>query len=106
MMIFTPISHSISSFPKEGLFTLHEINRMEGEMYDYLDWNFTVGDPILSTFEKMVRHDFKEPKPSYQNYPNDLNDLVSRRALPAAALRSNTLRREDEHNKHHTELWI
>jgi hypothetical protein len=71
----------------QGMFTLREINQMEREMCNYLDWELTVDEPILSTFENMVRQDFKETKPSYPNYPTV---LVSKRALRAAASQSNT----------------
>jgi hypothetical protein len=71
----------------QGMFTLREINQMEREMCTYLDWELTVDDPILSNFEKVVRQDFKENRPSYPNYPTV---FVSRRALRAVASQSNT----------------
>jgi len=38
----------------QGMFTLREINWMERELCNYLDWELTVDDPILSSFEKQV----------------------------------------------------
>jgi len=39
----------------QGMFTLREINWMEQELCNYLDWELTVDDPILSNFEKQVK---------------------------------------------------
>jgi len=38
----------------QGMFTLRETNCMEPELCNYLDWELTVDDPILSSFEKQV----------------------------------------------------
>jgi len=57
------------------------------EMCNYLDWELTVDDPILSTFEKMVRQDFKETKSPYLNYPT----IVVSRRPSAATSQFNTL---------------
>ncbi|KAJ3505879.1 hypothetical protein NMY22_g17427 [Coprinellus aureogranulatus] len=38
----------------QGMFSLREINQMEREMCNYLDWELTVDNPILGTFEKQV----------------------------------------------------
>ncbi|KAJ7659706.1 hypothetical protein DFH06DRAFT_1402746 [Mycena polygramma] len=70
------------------LFTLREINQMEREMCNYLDWELTVDNPILSNFEGMVNHDFapnaKGPYPTYSLH------MVSKRAAKAAASASAT----------------
>ncbi len=55
---------------------------MEREMCNYLDWELTVDEPILSNFEAAVRKDFKETRPNYPSYPTA---FVSRRALRAIA---------------------
>ncbi|KAF5393360.1 hypothetical protein D9757_000520 [Collybiopsis confluens] len=57
------------SIVAQGMFTLREINQMEREMCNYLDWELTVDNPILSNFQIM---------------------LVSKRAARAAASTSNT----------------
>ncbi|KAJ6456347.1 hypothetical protein C8R47DRAFT_1248872 [Mycena vitilis] len=70
------------------LFTLREINQMEREMCNYLDWELTVDNPILSNFEGMVNHDFapnaKGPYPTYSLH------MVSKRVAKAAASASAT----------------
>jgi hypothetical protein len=71
----------------QGMFTLREINQMEREMCNYLDWELTVDDPILSNFETAVRKDFRETRTTYPNYPTA---FVSKRALRAIASQSNT----------------
>lgn len=35
-------------------------NQMEREMCSYLDWELTVDNPILSNFEAMVKHNFRD----------------------------------------------
>ncbi|KAF8970294.1 hypothetical protein BDZ97DRAFT_1638415, partial [Flammula alnicola] len=52
----------------QGMFALREVNQMEREMCNYLDWELTVDDPILSEFEIAVKNDFVETKPTYPNY--------------------------------------
>ncbi|KAF9529701.1 hypothetical protein CPB83DRAFT_852012 [Crepidotus variabilis] len=71
----------------QGMFSLREINQMEREMCNYLDWELTVDDPILSNFEAAVKKDFKETRSSYPNYPTA---FVSKRALRALASSTNT----------------
>jgi hypothetical protein len=71
----------------QGMFTLREVNQMEREMCNYLDWELTVDDPILTNFEVAVKNDFRESKPSYPNYPTT---FVSKRAARAEASESNT----------------
>jgi len=61
----------------QGMFTLREINQMEREMCNYLDWELTVDEPILGNFEKQVKIDFRDHKSSYPNYPVS---FVSKRA--------------------------
>jgi len=71
----------------QGMFTLREINQMEREMCNYLDWELTVDDPILSNFEKQVKIDFREHKPSYPNYSVS---FVSKRGARSAGGKANT----------------
>ncbi|KIK67502.1 hypothetical protein GYMLUDRAFT_121907, partial [Collybiopsis luxurians FD-317 M1] len=75
------------SIVAQGMFTLREINQMEREMCNYLDWELTVDNPILSNFQHMVKEDFKSPQGLYPTYPLK---LVSKRAARAAASTSNT----------------
>ena len=66
----------------QGMFTLREVNQMEREMCNYLDWELTVDDPILTNFEQAVKADFRETRPTYPNYPTT---FVSKRAARAEA---------------------
>ncbi|KAF9047404.1 hypothetical protein BJ165DRAFT_1403129 [Panaeolus papilionaceus] len=71
----------------QGMFTLREINQMEREMCNYLDWELTADDPILSNFEKAVRADFREARQPFPNYPTT---FVSKRAQRAEHSSSST----------------
>jgi hypothetical protein len=75
------------SIVAQGMFTLREINQMEREMCNYLDWELTVDNPILSNFQIMVKEDFRSSQGPYPTYPLK---LVSKRAARAAASTSNT----------------
>jgi hypothetical protein len=75
------------SIVAQGMFTLREINQMEREMCNYLDWELTVDNPILSNFQMMVKEDFRSSQGPYPTYPLK---LVSKRAAKAAASTSNT----------------
>ncbi|TEB34017.1 hypothetical protein FA13DRAFT_1812031 [Coprinellus micaceus] len=61
----------------QGMFPLREINQMECKMCNYLDWELTIDNPILSNFEKLVTKDFSQDRPSFPNYPLV---IVSKRA--------------------------
>ncbi|KAF7351155.1 Alternative cyclin Pcl12 [Mycena sanguinolenta] len=76
------------SIVAQGMFTLREINQMEREMCNYLDWELTVDNPILANFEAMVQRDF--PPGSKGPYPTYSLHMVSKRAAKAAASASNT----------------
>jgi hypothetical protein len=53
----------------QGMFQLREVNQMEREMCQYLDWELNVEPSTLKEFEDMVCKDFAGPGP----YPaNDL----------------------------------
>ena len=71
----------------QGMFNLREINQMEREMCNYLEWELTAANPMLSTFETAVRRDFREQKPVYPTYPTS---FVSKRAARAEASTSNS----------------
>ncbi|KAL0072483.1 hypothetical protein AAF712_000246 [Marasmius tenuissimus] len=66
----------------QGMFTLREINQMEREMCNYLDWELTVDNPILSNFEALVKQDFSSTQGSYPTYSLQ---MVSKRAIKAAS---------------------
>ncbi|KAJ7928709.1 hypothetical protein B0H13DRAFT_1597303 [Mycena leptocephala] len=70
------------SIVAQGMFTLREINQMEREMCNYLDWELTVDNSILSNFEAMVQRDF--PRDSKGPYPTYSLHMVSKRAAKAA----------------------
>lgn len=66
----------------QGMFTLREINQMEREMCNYLDWELTVDNPILSNFEASVKADFASTQSTYPTYSLQ---MVSKRAVKAAS---------------------
>ncbi|KZP27605.1 hypothetical protein FIBSPDRAFT_710041, partial [Athelia psychrophila] len=47
----------------QGMFQLREVNQMEREMCQYLDWELNVEPQTLAAFEEMVRKDFAGPGP-------------------------------------------
>ncbi|KAI6009840.1 hypothetical protein EDC04DRAFT_3146157 [Pisolithus marmoratus] len=55
------------SIVAQGMFQLREINQMEREMCQYLDWELNVDPTTLKEFEAMVRKDFAGigPFPTY-----------------------------------------
>ncbi|KAJ3724412.1 hypothetical protein C8R42DRAFT_763670 [Lentinula raphanica] len=75
------------SIVAQGMFTLREINQMEREMCNYLDWELTVDNPILANFTNMVKEDFRSPQGPYPTYPLK---FVSKRAAKVAATTSST----------------
>ncbi|GAW00550.1 alternative cyclin pcl12 [Lentinula edodes] len=70
------------SIVAQGMFTLREINQMEREMCNYLDWELTVDNPILADFTTMVKEDFSSSQGPYPTYPLK---VVSKRAAKAAS---------------------
>ena len=78
----------------QGMFQLREINQMEREMCQYLDWelNVNVEPGTLKEFEDMVRKDFAGPGP----YPTYVLQTISKLAatssnpFPAIALNNST----------------
>ncbi|KAL0572384.1 hypothetical protein V5O48_009576 [Marasmius crinis-equi] len=65
----------------QEMFTLREINQMEREMCNCLDWELTVDNPILSNFEAAIEQDFGSSKASYPFYSWQ---MVSTRPIKAA----------------------
>ena len=70
----------------QKMFNLQEINQMEKEMCNYLEWELTAANPMLSSFETAVKRDFRKQKPTYPAYPTvlcqvdqDLPELVERK---------------------------
>ncbi|KAH7904011.1 hypothetical protein BJ138DRAFT_1019739, partial [Hygrophoropsis aurantiaca] len=55
------------SIVAQGMFQLREINQMEREMCQYLEWELNVEPATLKEFEDMVRKDFAGPEP-YPTY--------------------------------------
>ena len=66
----------------QGMFTLREINQMEREMCNYLDWELTVD----ANFETMVKRDFT----GSGAYPTYGLQMVSKRAVREAAATAST----------------
>ncbi|KAG6813515.1 hypothetical protein H0H92_010220 [Tricholoma furcatifolium] len=66
----------------QGMFNLREINQMEREMCNYLEWELSVDNAILDNFEKRLREDYASPSGPYPTYPLS---MVSKRAAKAAA---------------------
>ncbi|KIJ15514.1 hypothetical protein PAXINDRAFT_77274 [Paxillus involutus ATCC 200175] len=55
------------SIVAQGMFQLREINQMEREMCQYLEWELNVDPVTLHEFEEMIRKDFVGPGP-YPTY--------------------------------------
>ncbi|KAG6857196.1 hypothetical protein H0H87_008262 [Tephrocybe sp. NHM501043] len=66
----------------QGMFNLREINQMEREMCNYLEWELSVDNSILDTFETRLRQDYHSSTGPYPTYPLS---MVSKRAAKAAA---------------------
>lgn len=81
----------------QSMFTLREINQMEREMCQYLEWELTVDPATLSNFETALKNDFREHESrrprnlslshcsnsGSQNYPiRPLSPNIHRRRLP------------------------
>ncbi|KAL0067940.1 hypothetical protein AAF712_005109 [Marasmius tenuissimus] len=79
-MILTPTSLGLSSL-RICLLYGRSI-RWEREMCNYLDWELTVDNPILSNFEALVKQDFSSTQASYPTYSLQ---MVSKRAVKAAS---------------------
>ncbi|EIW76961.1 hypothetical protein CONPUDRAFT_158102 [Coniophora puteana RWD-64-598 SS2] len=60
-------SNKSRSIVAQSMFQLREINQMEREMCQYLDWELSVDPVTLQEFEAMIRKDFAGPGP-YPTY--------------------------------------
>jgi len=63
----------------QGMFQLREVNQMEREMCQYLDWELNVEPSTLLEFENMVRKDFAGTGP----YPTYVLQTISKLANAA-----------------------
>jgi hypothetical protein len=59
---------SCQSIVAKGMFSLREVNQMEREMCNYLEWELTVDEPILVNFESKVTVDFASTQDHYSSY--------------------------------------
>ncbi|KAG6879917.1 hypothetical protein C0992_009581 [Termitomyces sp. T32_za158] len=64
----------------QGMFNLREINQMEREMCNYLEWELNVDESVLATFEKRLREDYASPDGPYPTYSPS---MVSKRVPKA-----------------------
>ncbi|KAG6864498.1 hypothetical protein C0991_009093 [Blastosporella zonata] len=71
----------------QGMFNLREINQMEREMCSYLEWELSVDNDLLNTFEARLRKDYQSSSGPYPSYPLS---MVSKRAAKAAASTTST----------------
>ena len=67
------------------VFNLSKINQMEKEICNYLDWNLTISNPMLSNFETAVKRDFCEDKQSYPTYPDSSVEKAARVTVEATS---------------------
>ncbi|KAL0578906.1 hypothetical protein V5O48_003097 [Marasmius crinis-equi] len=70
------------TFVAQKLFTLREINQMEREMCNYLDWDLTVDNSTLSCFEDTLKQDFGSSRGPYPSY---FSQVVSKRMVEVAS---------------------
>jgi hypothetical protein len=74
----------------QGMFQLREINQMEREMCQYLDWELNVEPSTLKEFEDMVRKDFAGPGPYPTYILQTISKLAATSANPFPAIAPNT----------------
>ena len=53
-----------TNMPRQGMFQLWEINQMEREMCQYLEWELNANPITLREFEDMIRKNFVGPVPT------------------------------------------
>jgi hypothetical protein len=68
----------------QGMFNLREINQMKREMCNYLEWELTAANPMLSSFEAAVKKYFCEQRQTYPTYPTSW--MMERIVGPAVVL--------------------
>ncbi|KAI9459964.1 hypothetical protein HD554DRAFT_2041724 [Boletus coccyginus] len=69
------------SIVAQGMFQLREINQMEREMCQYLEWELNVDPVTLREFEEMIRKDFVGPGP----YPTYILPSMKKSTPPPTA---------------------
>ncbi|KAF9243147.1 hypothetical protein BU15DRAFT_86565 [Melanogaster broomeanus] len=69
------------SIVAQGMFQLREINQMEREMCQYLEWELNVDPVTLREFEVMIRRDFAGPGP----YPTYILPSTTKATPPPTA---------------------
>jgi hypothetical protein len=74
----------------QGMFQLREVNQMEREMCQYLDWELNVEPSTLKEFEAMVRKDFAGPGPYPTYVLQTISKLAATSTNPYPALAPNT----------------
>jgi len=74
----------------QGMFQLREVNQMEREMCQYLDWELNVEPSTLKEFEDMVRKDFAGPGPYPTYVLQTISKLAATSTNPFPAIAPNT----------------
>ncbi|KAF8434992.1 hypothetical protein L210DRAFT_3409429 [Boletus edulis BED1] len=74
------------SIVAQGMFQLREINQMEREMCQYLEWELNVDPVTLWEFEEMIRKDFVGPGP----YPTYILPSTKKSTPPPTATSSHS----------------
>jgi len=74
----------------QGMFQLREVNQMEREMCQYLDWELNVEPSTLKEFEAMVRKDFAGPGPYPTYVLQTISKLAATSTNPFPAIAPNT----------------
>lgn len=70
------------SIVAQGMFQLREINQMEREICQYLEWELNVGPATLKEFEEMVRKDFA----GIGSYPTYILPSTKKSTPPPSAI--------------------
>ena len=74
----------------QGMFPLREINQMEQDMCQYLDWELNFDPSTLKEFKDMVRKDFAGPGPSPTYVLQTISKLATTSTNPFPATAPNT----------------
>jgi len=64
------------------MFQLREINQIEKEMYQYLEWKLSVNPVTLKEFKEMAHKDFAGPGP----YPTDILPSMKKSTPPLTVI--------------------
>jgi len=73
------------SIVAQGMFQLREINQMEREMCQYLEWELNVDPVTLRDFEEMVKKDFVGPRPYSTYYILPTSPKIVYESFPSSA---------------------